>query len=170
MRNEKGQFLPGMPPENRMPIGSIRIRTRHKRYGEQRAWIKVAEPNTWQLLARYQWEKHHGAIPKGLGIHHKDENTLHDAIDNLELVSKKDHLALHRPAFQHKVIQSLIEARRRLRWSTKSQTKQVGHPRTWTTQQLQDAWVAYRNGEGTKNAIEQRFGLPLRTLSRHRPT
>lgn len=43
------------------------------------------------LLHRYIWEKHHGAIPDGYEIHHKDKNRFNHDPDNLELVSIVDH-------------------------------------------------------------------------------
>jgi len=112
------------------PIGTIRIRTRHKRRAEQRAFIKIAEPNAWVLNAHHVWESLYGPIPKGMGVHHKDRNKLNDAPENLELKSKAAHLAEHRSEHdKNKRIANFIRARRKLRWSTKSKTKQCGrHP------------------------------------------
>ena len=42
-------------------------------------------------LHRVVWEYHNGKIPKGYEIHHKDENTHNNNIDNLNLVHKKLH-------------------------------------------------------------------------------
>lgn len=122
-----------MLPHNHMPIGTVRIRTRHKRRGEKRAFVKVAEPNTWVLRARHVWETANGPIPEGMGIHHKNEDKLDDRLENLELVSKAEHLAEHRDAFQDKCIDALVTARRTKRWSTKSTTKRTGrHPANCT--------------------------------------
>jgi hypothetical protein len=64
-----------------------------------------------------------------MAIHHKNENKLDDRLENLELVSKREHLAGHLPAFQGKTIAALVSARRAKRWSTKSATKRTGrHP------------------------------------------
>lgn len=41
------------------------------------------------------WEYHHGPIPPGHHIHHRDENTLNNAIENLECLSSADHFAAH---------------------------------------------------------------------------
>ena len=130
MRNERGQFLSGSSPGNRMPVGTIRIRTRHKRYGKQRVFIKIADPNIWIEFARFRWEQLHGPIPRGMGIHHKDENSLNDEPENLVLVSKAQHLGLHRPSFEIKRIANFVATRRKRRWSTKSDRgKHVGrHP------------------------------------------
>jgi hypothetical protein len=110
-------------------VGDVRIRTRHKRGGERRAFVKVSEPNTWALLARVTWEREHGAIPKGFGIHHIDKNTLNDNVENLELVSKQEHLSIHIPECRAKAIANFTKARRRIKWSTKSIDKITGrHP------------------------------------------
>lgn len=45
---------------------------------------------------RLEWIKHHGEIPDGFVIHHKDENKLNWNIDNLELISRGEHLLKHR--------------------------------------------------------------------------
>lgn len=130
VRDEQGRFMPGIPPNNRYAVGTIRIRTRYKRGGKQRAFIKISEPNTWKEYARYLWEQYYGPIPRGMGIHHKDEDSLHDTIENFELVSKKEHLALHRASFEAKRIASSTATRRIRRWSTQSTTKRVGrHPK-----------------------------------------
>lgn len=135
MRNSNGQFVPG-PAYNKLPVGTIRIRTRHKRGGEQRAYIKVAEPNVWILNARHVWEQHYGPIPAGYGIHHCDLDKLNDAIENLELVSKSEHLDRHRPEYKDRTTATLIARRRQLRWSTKSKTKRNGRKTDWSEEQM----------------------------------
>lgn len=118
------------PNTNRCPVGTVRVRTRHKRGGERRAFVKVAEPNEWVLMARHVWEQANGPIPPGMGIHHKDEDKLNDTLANLELVSKADHLAIHRAEFKDRAIVGFVAARRKSRWTTKSATKRVGrHPK-----------------------------------------
>ena len=47
------------------------------------------------LLHRYVWEKHHGKIPNGYEIHHKNKNRLDYSFENLELVSTKEHHKQH---------------------------------------------------------------------------
>jgi hypothetical protein len=44
---------------------------------------------------RIEWEKHHGEIPNGMQIHHKDGNKLNNHIDNLQLVDPLTHRRLH---------------------------------------------------------------------------
>ena len=47
------------------------------------------------MLHRYIYAKEHGEIPKGFVIHHKNENPLDNSLDNLCLMSKAEHQALH---------------------------------------------------------------------------
>lgn len=124
MRNALGHGKDAM-----YPVGSVRIRTRHKRGEEQRAFVKVAEPNDWVLRARVVWESANGPIPARMGIHHKDENKLNDDLSNLELTSKAQHLAIHMPEYRERVIDAFVQARKERRWSTRSSTKRTGrHP------------------------------------------
>ena len=75
-------------------MGTITIRTHRK---EKRQWIKVSEPNTWEVYAVYLWKKYNNKeIPKGYIIHHKNKNKLDDRIENLELLSRKEHINIHR--------------------------------------------------------------------------
>lgn len=120
MRNEKGQFVGGIPSENRLPIGTIRIRTRHGRGGIRRAHVKVLEPNVWILRAVYVWESCNGHLPEGYGVHHIDGDSLNDSDENLKAVSKAEHLEIHRHEFQGKAIEAFVITRRKLKWSTKS--------------------------------------------------
>jgi len=46
-------------------------------------------------LHRTVWESVYGSIPKGFDIHHKDFDKSNNSIDNLEMLSTKDHLELH---------------------------------------------------------------------------
>lgn len=45
---------------------------------------------------RLEWEKHNGKIPNGFIVHHKDENKLNWNIDNLELLSRSEHIRRHK--------------------------------------------------------------------------
>lgn len=43
-----------------------------------------------------EWQKHFGEIPKGCIVHHKDEDKTNWNIDNLELISRADHVRKHK--------------------------------------------------------------------------
>ena len=49
------------------------------------------------LLSHYIWQKHHGPMPYGWGVHHKDGNVLNDAIENLECLTIKEISSKHNP-------------------------------------------------------------------------
>jgi len=44
---------------------------------------------------KYIWEQQNGEMPKGKMIHHIDGNKKNDAIENLQLCSRKEHRLLH---------------------------------------------------------------------------
>lgn len=46
-------------------------------------------------LHRWIWEQENGKIPEGHIVHHKDENTLNNNIDNLELMTRTEHISYH---------------------------------------------------------------------------
>ena len=61
-----------------------------RRYYKSCAFGKVPK-----YLHRWVWEQCYGEIPQGFEIHHKDEDTSNNSIDNLECVSKEQHNQLH---------------------------------------------------------------------------
>ena len=46
-------------------------------------------------LHRVKWEDTYGPIPDGFHVHHKDHNKDNNSIDNLELISREEHLSYH---------------------------------------------------------------------------
>lgn len=48
-----------------------------------------------QHVHRLEWIKHHGAIPNDCIIHHKDEDKTNWNIDNLEMISRSNHIMKH---------------------------------------------------------------------------
>lgn len=104
-KNKKGihlsketEFKKGLIPKNKMPVGSIITRSDHRnRNGDRRrAYRKIGEPNKWILNYRYIWEYFYGKIPKGSVIHHIDRNVLNDDINNLECLTRAEHIQEHR--------------------------------------------------------------------------
>jgi hypothetical protein len=161
----KGPVMADAHSTRRLPVGTVSIRTRHNRGKVRRAYVKVAEPSVWILRARLVWERAHGPIPRGVGIHHKDRDTLNDALDNLELVSKAEHLAIHRPEFQDKATANFVRARRERRWSTRSATKQTGRPVKFDLGKMAQAVTAFLAGEGPYRAVAERYGVPWHALA-----
>jgi len=47
------------------------------------------------MLHNYNWEKENGKIPKGFELHHIDLNKLNNEVNNLQLVTPKEHTEIH---------------------------------------------------------------------------
>lgn len=60
-------------------------------------WIRNDTRKTYQLEHRLIYESHFGPIPRGTGmvVHHKDYDAQNNCIDNLQLMSKREHDAHH---------------------------------------------------------------------------
>lgn len=43
----------------------------------------------------YVWEMEHGKAPKGYEVHHKDHDKRNNSVDNLELLTSKEHHKIH---------------------------------------------------------------------------
>ena len=87
------EFKKGMTPKNKLPVGSITIRT--TKSGKQRNFIKIAEPNVWQEYTKYMWRSVYGKIIKGDVVHHLNGNTLDDSITNIIAFPRADHPIFH---------------------------------------------------------------------------
>ncbi len=92
-KSPKTEFKPGQSAHNKLPIGSETIRT-YK--GKKRAWIKIHEPNEWKLKAVYVYELINGPLPKGLVVHHTDHNSMNDLPDNLQALTRSQHIIEHK--------------------------------------------------------------------------
>lgn len=56
-------------------------------------WISTDHPRT--RAHRWVWENHHGKIPNGYHVHHRDENKSNNEISNLTLLTQSDHCRHH---------------------------------------------------------------------------
>uniref|UniRef100_UPI0035B508B6 HNH endonuclease signature motif containing protein n=1 Tax=Massilia pseudoviolaceinigra TaxID=3057165 RepID=UPI0035B508B6 len=61
--------------------------------GYRRIWCKKQQ--RYRMEHDVVWEKHNGPIPPGFDVHHRDEKKLHNAFENLELLSKLHHKREH---------------------------------------------------------------------------
>lgn len=102
-KNKKGihqspstEFKKGCKSNSILAVGTITYRRLKSKNNHRRAWIKIENPNKWKLLCCYAWEKNNGEIPCGSIIHHKDRNPSNDDIDNLECLTRAEHLKEHR--------------------------------------------------------------------------
>lgn len=88
------EFKKGQRPVGWTKVGTVRIRTEKRR--RRRAWIKIAEPNVWQLRAVMVWARAYGSVPKGCVVHHLDRDVLNDSLTNLACISRAAHINEHR--------------------------------------------------------------------------
>jgi len=109
-RFKKGEIR-GAAARRYRPVGTItirsdqpprRLRNRKRKAGmapwprKKRRWIKVRDSGPAQLCwipyARYLYEKMLGAVPKGLFVVHADGDIMNDAVENLMLIDRREHM------------------------------------------------------------------------------
>lgn len=92
-RSVATRFPKGHMPHNWKPVGTIRVNSEGYRD------IKVTDTRRgaldWVALHRLNWIAAHGPIPKGLVLRFKDGNPRNAVVENLELVTRADHLRLN---------------------------------------------------------------------------
>jgi len=85
----------GAAAANWRPIGTVaidhegyqRIKVREARPGEAHGF---GNTRVWPLLNRHIWSQAHGPIPRGHAVVFKDGNRAHCALENLELITRRD--------------------------------------------------------------------------------
>lgn len=65
-------------------------------------------------LHRYVWVKYNGEIQNGFHVHHKDHNTDNNSIENLEILSREEHLKYHASKIDKKKMREWAETIRPL--------------------------------------------------------
>ena len=93
-RMQQTTFKKGQRPRNWLPIGTVKMDCD----GYLRR--KIAEgiggsgnARVWEFVHRRVWEDAHGPIPKGHRIWWKDRDHNNCALENLELLTDKEHMA-----------------------------------------------------------------------------
>lgn len=91
MKNcKKTRFKKGQMPVNHKEVGSERVCSK-----DGYIYVKVAEPNKWELKHRVIYRQHFGAIPKGRNVEFKDRNKLNLDPSNLVLRSRNENMKLN---------------------------------------------------------------------------
>lgn len=93
MKSNSGSFRKGQQPTNWTPVGTTKFRK--DKYGVKRKWIKLKEPNVWVAYYKYVWLRARRKLTKGMCLHHINNNSLDDRLENLMIVSRPDHPKLH---------------------------------------------------------------------------
>ena len=91
----KTEFKKGSTPVNKLPLGSMTVRTRRRSGSKPRKFMKVAEPNIWRLQCRLVWESRYGCLRRDDVIHHINGNTLDDRLENIIAIPRSDHPRYH---------------------------------------------------------------------------
>ena len=92
------EFVKGCVPTNKIKVGTVTQRI--DQYGTWRNHIKVAEPNSWESHAVFLWKKAYGKIKEGCVMHHINKNALDDRLDNFQMLSRVEHLEMHREDYK----------------------------------------------------------------------
>lgn len=93
MRANSGSFRDGEPGPKAVPTGTVTLRIDGN--GTPRNWIKT--DSGWRPYAQHVWEESFGAIPEGKVVHHRDHDSINDVPENLQLVTRSEHIRVHRP-------------------------------------------------------------------------
>lgn len=83
-------FKKGNLPHNAKETTDGCIRLRYDNRKTPVYFIRL-ELGKWEYLARHTWRQHHGEIPDGYIVTHKDGDSLNCDIDNLQLMSRADN-------------------------------------------------------------------------------
>lgn len=60
-------------------------------------------------LHRYKYERKYGAILPGFHLHHKDGNKFNNNLNNLELLTPKEHILLHKKLRLEKIYKNQMK-------------------------------------------------------------
>lgn len=60
-----------------------------------KGYIRITHNGKLRMEHDVVWEKANGKIPDGHDVHHKDFNKQNNALENLELLTKKEHKRIH---------------------------------------------------------------------------
>lgn len=94
------EFVKGCVPTNKMKVGTVTQRV--DKYGTRRNFIKVSEPNSWETYAVFLWKKAYGKVKEGRVIHHINKNALDDRLNNFQMLTRVEHLEVHRNDYKEK--------------------------------------------------------------------
>lgn len=83
---EKGWFQKGNVPPSTLDIGTERVESGF-------VFLKVAQPNKWQLKHHYLYERYKGVIPKNYKVIFADGNKRNFDLENLLLISPGEFFA-----------------------------------------------------------------------------
>ena len=100
--------------------------------GYVRLWIPEKKNYEWEH--KVVWEKYNGKISKGYHIHHKNGIKDDNRIENLEIISAKEHTELHRQKINNGIRKSFENGRRA--WNKGLKIGPTAANKAWKTKKL----------------------------------
>lgn len=85
------RFQKGHLPHNSEGINNLDIHIRKDSRGIKYKWIRI-KLGEWVALQVYNWEKKFGPVPKGYILRFYDGDTMNCEPDNLELITRQEHM------------------------------------------------------------------------------
>lgn len=123
-RSVETQFRKGQMPHNWKPVGSTRINS--EGYRDIKIDNKAKGARAWAAIHRLNWIAAHGPIPKGYMLRFRDGNCLNAMAENLQLVTRRDHIRLNWHERYPKSIRQLVQLRGAI---TRQINRRQGHGR-----------------------------------------
>ena len=99
-----GQFKKGNIPPNTKTDGAIVWRGNQKKKNRAYYWIRVAL-GKWKMLHVYLWEQKYGQVPDNKFLRFRDGDHRNCKLENIELVTRAEHLDRNRPAVRRDLIE-----------------------------------------------------------------
>jgi len=93
MKPNKTSFKKGQVGVNHKNVGEITIVK--DKSGTSRNYIKVNEPNIWIPYAKFLWLEAFRELKANYVLHHKNNRSDDDRLENLMLVTRTEHPKLH---------------------------------------------------------------------------
>lgn len=87
-RMAQTQFKPGSKPHTWKPIGTTRLSK--EGYLQRKVSDSSCAPRDWVGEHILMWQKEHGPVPKGFAVCFRDGDRSHLALDNFELISRRE--------------------------------------------------------------------------------
>ncbi len=85
------RFKKGQIPHNSIGINNGDIHIRKYSKGRNYKWIRI-KLGKWMMLHVHNWEQKFGPIPKGYILRFIDNNSMNCNPDNMELITRKEHM------------------------------------------------------------------------------
>jgi hypothetical protein len=108
-RMKATQFKKGAKPHTWRPVGSMRLNS--EGYIDIKTDDTAKGPKAWTAIHRLNWIAANGPIPKGMLIRFKDGNPRNPLVENLLLITRRDHIRLNWHERYPKQIRQLVQLR-----------------------------------------------------------